>query len=90
MFLFKKTEKDWPHHSDNQCHINAFTLIVDVMVHGCAVSHSMHCADPRLSDTAAAADNAVQGAAVLGLHRLHTELGVHFALSAVKCHMSHS
>lgn len=50
----------------------------------------MHCTDLCLSDAAAAADNAVQGAAVPGSHRLHTELGVHFALSAVKCHMSHS
>ena len=60
------------------------------MVHHCAVSRSMHCTGLCLSDTAAAAGNAVQGAPAPEFHTLHTELGVHFALSAVKCHMTHS
>ena len=50
----------------------------------------MHCTDLCLSDTAAAAGNAVQGAPAPVFHTLHTELGVHFALSAVKCHTTHS
>lgn len=65
-------------------------FIVDVMVCNWAVSHSTHCTGPCSSETAAAADDAVQGAAVLGLHTLHTGLGVRFALSAGKCHMYHS
>ena len=67
------------------------TLItVDVMLCDWAGSRNMHCTAPCSSDTAAAADDAAQGAAVLGLHKPHIGPGVRFALSAVKCHMSHS
>ena len=50
----------------------------------------MHCTAPCFSDTAAAADDAVQGAAVHGLRKPHTGLDVRFALSAVKCHKNRS
>lgn len=66
------------------------TLIADKMVQDGAASHGMHCIAPCSVDTAAAADDAVQCAAVLALHTLRTRLGACFALSAVKYHKNHS
>lgn len=60
------------------------------MVHDWAASHSMHHTASLSVGTAAAADDAVQVAAVLCLRILRTGLDVRFALSVVKCHTNHS
>ena len=60
-------------------------LTADEMVHDWAVSHSTHYIVPLSVGTAAAADDAVQAAAVLWLRIPHIGLDVCFALSVVKC-----